>query len=89
MSKQIDWFEILIGLMFLVLAIGVVAIGVAEIMYSGASNEEIKQLKQSDVEIQQECEVYRNRCKEYENRCLELENILEGTGLVVDNCECR
>lgn len=81
MNKQIDWFEILIGLMFLVLAIGVVAIGIAETMYSGASNEEIKQLKQSNIEIQQECEVYRNRC-------LKLENMLEGTGLVVDNCEC-
>ena len=46
------------------------------------NDEQIKQLKQSNVEIQQECEVYRNRC-------LELENIIEGTGLVVDNCECR
>ncbi len=45
-------------------------------------DEQIKQLKQSNVEIQQECEVYRNRC-------LELENIIEGTGLVVDNCECK
>lgn len=45
-------------------------------------DEQIKQLKQSNVEIQQECEVYRSRC-------LELENIIEGTGLVVDNCECR
>jgi len=45
-------------------------------------DEQIKQLKQSNVEIQQECEVYRNRC-------LELENMLEECGLVVDNCECR
>lgn len=44
--------------------------------------EQIKQLKQSNIEIQQECEVYRNRC-------LKLENMLEGTGLVVDNCECK
>ena len=34
-------------------------------------SEEIKQLKQSNIEIQQECEVYRNRS-------LELENIIEG-----------
>lgn len=46
------------------------------------NDEQIKQLKQSNVEIQQECEVYRNRC-------LELENMLEECGLVVDNCECR
>ena len=52
-------------------------------------DEQIKQLKQSNVEIQQECEVYRNRSQEYEDRCLELENIIEGCGLVVDNCECR
>lgn len=45
-------------------------------------DEEIKQLKQSNTELTQECEVYRNRC-------LELENIIEGTGLVIDNCECR
>lgn len=52
-------------------------------------DEEIKQLKQSNIEITQECEVYRNRSQEYENRCLELEEMLEECGLVVDNCECR
>lgn len=43
--------------------------------------EEIKQLKQSVVEQKQEAESYRNRS-------LELENMLEESGLVVDNCEC-
>lgn len=43
--------------------------------------EQIKQLEQSNVELQQECEVYRNRNQE-------LENIIEESGLVVDNCEC-
>lgn len=43
--------------------------------------EEIKQLKQSVVEQKQEAESYRNRS-------LELENIIEESGLVVDNCEC-
>ena len=43
--------------------------------------DHIKQLKQSNIEIQQECEVYRNRCLEYENMMIE-------NGLVVDNCEC-
>lgn len=52
-------------------------------------DEQIKQLKQSNVEIQQECEVYKNRSAEYENRCLELENIIEAAGVVIDNCECR
>ena len=79
--SNIDWFEILIGLVFLVMAIGVAVMGVVGTMYDGASNEEIKQLKQSNVELQQECEVYRNRS-------LELENIIVESGLVVDNCEC-
>ena len=53
------------------------------------NDEQIKQLKQSNIEITQECEVYKNRSAEYENRCLELENMLESCGLIVDNCECR
>lgn len=43
--------------------------------------EEIKQLKQSVIEQKQEVESYRNRNQE-------LENIIEESGLVVDNCEC-
>ena len=79
--RNIDWFEILIGLVFLVMAIGVAAMGIIGTMYDGASNEEIKQLKQSVVEQKQEAESYRNRS-------LELENIIEESDLVVDNCEC-
>lgn len=46
------------------------------------NDEQIKQLKQSNIQITQECEVYRNRCLEYENMMIK-------SGLVVDNCECR
>ncbi len=69
-------------MMSILLIIYVVIVTTLMIMMINLDTEKIKQLKQSNIEIQQKCEVYRNRC-------LKLENMLEGTGLVVDNCECR
>lgn len=69
-------------MMSILLIIYVVIVTTLMIMMINLDTEKIKQLKQSNIEIQQECEVYRNRC-------LKLENMLEGTGLVVDNCECK
>lgn len=42
----------------------------------------INQLEQNNIEQIEEKEVYRNRCKM-------LEDLLEGSGLVVDDCECN
>ncbi len=77
MKIGIDLFDF-----FIVLMSFVVTIAILEMTFDSNSNEQIKQLKQSNMEIQQECEVYRNRNQE-------LENMIEESGLVVDNCECR
>lgn len=45
------------------------------------SSEQIKQLKQNQIEQAEEKEVYINRCKMYEE-------LLEVNGLL-DECECR
>ena len=86
--KNIDFFDFFMGLGLCVLVVTPLLIEITDNLKQNES-EQIKQLKQSNIEITQECEVYKNRSEEYENRCLELENIIEGTGLVVDNCECR
>ncbi len=78
--------KIIVSILFIVY---VVIVTTLMIMMINLDTEQIKQLEQSNVELTQECELYKNRSAEYENRCLELEEMLEGTGLVVDNCECR
>ena len=44
--------------------------------------EKIELLQQNNYEQIEEKEVYRNRCKM-------LEDLIEGSGLVIDECECR
>lgn len=60
--------------------------GICTILYANSINIQkekyIKELKQNNIEQAEEKEVYRNKCKM-------LEDILEGSGLVVDECECR
>lgn len=60
-------------------------VGIFTLIYANEINiekeEQIKQLKQNNIEQIEEKEVYRNRCKM-------LEDLFEGSGLVVDECEC-
>lgn len=44
--------------------------------------EQIKLLKQNNIEQNEEKEVYMNRCKM-------LEDLISENGLVLDNCECK
>ncbi len=82
MFKDIDWIDFFMGIGLCILIATLLLI---EIIDNSKQNEtqteQINQLKQSNIEIQQECEVYKSRCSK-------LENMIEGTGLVVDNCEC-
>ncbi len=61
-------------------------VGVCTIVYANVINiekeEQIKQLRQNSYEQMEEKEVYRNRCRM-------LEELIEGSGLVVDDCECN
>ena len=61
-------------------------VGTCTILYANSINiqkqEYIEGLEQNQIEQAEEKEVYINRCKMYED-------LLEGSGLVVDDCECR
>lgn len=74
------------GFVELVFIIWIWMIVIAILALINTDNEKtedyIHQLEQSLVEQIQEKECYIERTKQ-------LENIIEGTGLVVDNCECR
>lgn len=61
-------------------------VGVCILVYANVINiekeEQIKQLRQNSYEQMEEKEVYRNRCRM-------LEELVEGSGMVVDDCECN
>ena len=61
-------------------------IGVCTLVYVNREmiekEEQIKQLRQNSYEQMEEKEVYRNRCRM-------LEDLIEGSGMVVDDCECN
>ena len=61
-------------------------VGICTLIYANEINnekeEQIKQLKQNNIEQIEEKKVYRNRCKM-------LEDLIKGSGLVVDDCECN
>lgn len=61
-------------------------VGTCTILYANSINIQkekyIKELEQNNIEQVEEKEVYVNKCKMYED-------LLEGSGLVVDECECR
>ena len=61
-------------------------IGVCTLVYVNREmiekEEQIKQLRQNSYEQMEEKEVYRNRCRM-------LEELVEGSGMVVDDCECN
>lgn len=70
--------KIIVSILFIVY---VVIVTTLMIMMINLDTEQIKQLEQSNVELTQECELYKNRSQE-------LENIIEESGLAVDNCDC-
>ena len=61
-------------------------VGTCTILYANSINNQkekyIKELKQNNIEQAEEKEVYINRCKM-------LEDLIEGSGLVADECECK
>lgn len=79
MFKDIDFVEFFMGLVYVIIVIGVF---ILPTIFAYKSNEQIKQLEQNNSEQAEEKEYYINRCKM-------LENLLEESGLVVDECECR
>ena len=78
--------EIKIKLWIYIFMIIALFVGAYTILYANKinnqKNERINQLEQNNIEQAEEKEVYINRCKM-------LEDLLEGSGLVVDDCEYR
>ena len=77
--KQIKCPILKIYILLLVIS-GVLIFEMANIMFGQSAKIQI--LKQSNVEQQQEKEVYITRTQE-------LENIIKDSGIVVDDCECE
>lgn len=79
MFKDIDFVEFFMGLVCVIIAIGLF---ILPTIFEYESNEQIKQLEQNNAEQEEEKEYYITRTQQ-------LENLLEGSGLVVDDCECN
>lgn len=78
--------EIKIKLWIYIFMIITMLIGASTLIYANKEinqkEEQIKQLKQNNIEQAEEKEVYINRCKM-------LEDLINERGLAVDNCDCK
>lgn len=70
---------------YIFMMIGIFA-GICTLIYANEINigkeEQIRQLKQNNIEQIEEKEVYRNKCKM-------LEDLINESGLAIDYCECN